>query len=239
MSVKRDGKGEPTAIAGRLNRAVQDVRAPDVKAFHATLAEGAGDDFPSYAAALTYHGKPFRMPPVSYLARISEVYDIRLDWLIHGSGEPFGSRAYMEDNERRAAAEEAFAECVPGWDNLIPAARAAMHAASDRLLWRACTEVGFKPGVYDEVPGREDFATLLGRMAVGGLEQVGIRRDELGDRASEYVMSFAQAFLIASDARVFRTGSEQRKKKFLRRYKGIREKARQLRKSATQTVEED
>lgn len=80
---------KPSAIGVRLNDVRRAVGAKDLTTFYESLDGSSLRGFPSYAAAATYHAKPWRDPPTVYLARIVERHpDINPVWLLTGTGNP-------------------------------------------------------------------------------------------------------------------------------------------------------
>ena len=87
-----------TPMAQQLEAVREHFGVPSLRAFHARLAEGWRDEDGrvSYEAVRNYHYD--RDAPVAYLARVAEVFGVRLPYLVAGEGA-------MTAEEQRAAEE--------------------------------------------------------------------------------------------------------------------------------------
>lgn len=110
-------RARPSGWAQRLAKVCELVGARNVKEFHASLDGENLPEFPSYAAAQTYHGPPWRSPPAAYLARIIERYPtINPVWLFTGRGPHTVAEAQAAASNadfRRLA--DLFEDALVGW----------------------------------------------------------------------------------------------------------------------------
>lgn len=99
----RPAPAPTTGTAKRLEYVRTEVaRLPSLRSFWARLLEG-WEGAASYEAVRSYHFN--REPPASYLARVAEVFDMRLEWLVTGQGSPQQTTAAPERADRRAIDE--------------------------------------------------------------------------------------------------------------------------------------
>jgi hypothetical protein len=175
-----------------MGRRLEDVRklvgAPNLKAFHAMLAEKVGDeadkaadDFPSYAAALTYHTPPFRDPPTIYLERIAARFpSINLAWLVTGGGEPRiadeHAKVFKSLDPRREALREAFQR---GFRlRLRPHDRAfeAMEETLGQLMAATLDKGDLWGGWHGWQRAEHLLAERIGRAIYDGMQALGLLR---------------------------------------------------------------
>jgi hypothetical protein len=130
--------------------------------FHRLLTQT--DDYRiSYAGVRNYHTN--RKAPVDYYAQVSQVFGVRLNWLLFGEGE-------MTDAE--AEAKEAGLE-PPEWVAMLPKAAPTAWDSSDQVSRAAFLECmrrldlarpGSRPLSLEE---REDLARVMDTLLAGTL----------------------------------------------------------------------
>lgn len=142
-------KAPERAISARLEHVRSRKGYKSRRAFWQALCDG-WDDRVSYEAVRMYHWK--REPPPSYLARVAEVFGVRIEWLITGEG-----RVTVAEEE---AARGAPVGAIPGpehphIDRLEPYAKSALLSA-----WSAIAEG--QPGPLGRVMDDGSGKTLSG-----------------------------------------------------------------------------
>jgi hypothetical protein len=100
--------------------------------FHRRLT-ASGDYRISYAAVRNYHTN--RKAPVDYYARVSRVFDVRLEWLLFGDGEMTPPLQMARDS--RGSTQE-WADALPAvaptiWSSTDPVSQAAFLECLRRL----------------------------------------------------------------------------------------------------------
>ena len=97
----RPAPAPKTAMGRRLEEVRAHTGYPSLRSFWARLDEGweEEDGRVSYEAARNYHYD--RAPPVSYLVRVSDVFNVSLEWLATEKG-PFEGGPPVEDYVARA-----------------------------------------------------------------------------------------------------------------------------------------
>ncbi len=154
----------------------------------------------SYAAARTYHVQG-REPPASYLARVAEVFGVRLEWLIRGEGAPTPET----EEELRAtvrvagrafarAVEDALIRVFPPYRRLGPAPRAAIWDLSRRTL---ASLVAAMPEDRGSVSGNE-VGRAVGRYLAAPFDTLRQDAEALDDVRLEVVVeTLVQAARLA------------------------------------------
>ena len=147
----RAGKKKPAerAISARLEHVRGRFGYKSRRAFWQALCDG-WDDRVSYEAVRMYHWK--REPPPSYLARVAEVFGVRIEWLVTGEG-----RVTVAGEE---AARGAPLDAIPGV--VYPPIDRLQRYATSALLsaWAAIAEG--QPGPLGQVMD-DGVLTLSGK----------------------------------------------------------------------------
>lgn len=108
ISGRRPAPEPVTQMARRLEAIRKRFGVPSLRAFHARLAEGwDSENAVSYEAVRNYHYD--RDAPAAYLARVAEVFDVRIGYLVSGEG---GMTA--EEERARTAIAEVADQAIPG-----------------------------------------------------------------------------------------------------------------------------
>lgn len=141
----RHGSSRPAAsrrqathtVSARLEQVRSRVKSPTLRDFWRELTE-SGEYKISYEAVRNYHAD--RDPPIDYLVRVSDVFQVSLPWLATGRGHAWptdpeiGRRAEGAISEEPAAEfEPAIAEVFWHYASLTPLARAVALETCDRL----------------------------------------------------------------------------------------------------------
>jgi hypothetical protein len=142
-------KAPERAISARLEHVRGRFGYKSRRAFWQALCDG-WDDPVSYEAVRMYHWK--RQPPPSYLARVAEVFGVRLEWLITGEGR-------ITEAEEEAA-RGAPLDAIPG--RVYPPIDRLQRYAMSALLsaWSAIAEG--QPGPLGQVMDDGSGRTLSG-----------------------------------------------------------------------------
>lgn len=200
-----------TPVARRLEHVRHLHGVPTLRAFFDRLVEPRSptDTYQlSYAAVRNYHFD--REPPASYLARVAQVFGIKLEWLITGEGEPTAereaaanlastaARSLLENREVRREITEAF----PAFALIPPFFQdAALQAWSAHVL-RGSKDSRFGPTSPTETAVQHEFATRIGRALMAPFECLGIPTDDVNDhQLLLYVLAISHALLAISESK--------------------------------------
>lgn len=181
-----------TEIARRLEEVRGKAGILSLRAFWEKLKEGWGKEegLVSYEAVRNYHYD--RDPPVSYLSRVSKVFEYRLAWLAAGDGLPTVEEEERAVVERRRREDPLSAAALEGLRETMPL---ASHLTYE---WRHLTGVAIKladslrlygGGAESAEEYHRAAGRLLGRCIGGPLEMLRVKIDDV---------RLAQAFVMAS-----------------------------------------
>lgn len=202
-----------TDLARRLEYVrAQTGHAESLRAFWTRLTrDWDEDEAVSYEAARRYHWK--RDPPVAYLKRVAEVFDVSLEWLITGRG--FAWRAYEEVRQGSlreilaetygdrfgrlpSAAQERFLDVLLKWLGTAPDApdwvRGIVPEEADEVphevVYRAgvLLEILFRPIWRETLPGAHE-----GQQGTGPAWGVTDPRHVVHERVGRYALRFLDA----------------------------------------------
>lgn len=136
-SVSSRSRTSTRSVSERLEQVRGRVQSATLRDFWRELTDDKGYKI-SYEAVRNYHSD--RDPPVDYLVRVSDVFQVSLPWLATGRGHPWpndpeiAKRAEGAINEEPAAEfEPALSEVFWHYKALTPLARAVALETCDRL----------------------------------------------------------------------------------------------------------
>lgn len=138
MPVVRRRSDPETETAQRLEFVRSNVQCTTLRDFWRELTSD-GEYQISYEAVRNYHYD--REPPVEYLVQVAKVFDVDLQWLATGQGQPWGSGEAPGEAAAEAAAadsmrreyEEGIRDHLRQYDHFPPLAVAVILRTCDRL----------------------------------------------------------------------------------------------------------
>jgi hypothetical protein len=161
MNAKKQ-RGQPapapqTPISERLEQVRAFRRVPTLLEFHEKLTAAMPQRPPyevSYSAIRNYHYD--RDPPLEYLRRVADVFEVPLGWLVTGEGSIAGKDAEgtIKFTAEKASREAPLGRLVQGE---IPPHVGALFAEVVQRLWLT-QAARFSPKYFDEGPQYDDVA---------------------------------------------------------------------------------
>lgn len=213
----RPGPAPVIPSAGRLEAVRAHTGFPSLRSFWGHLAEGWTEGGVSYEAARNYHYD--REPPVAYVRRIVERFpEIRLEWLVSGSGPMTREEEEGQEIQARMVRERAQAERWERVPGLICEAL-GIEAPSDPgrslplwlsgavALWSSRRLAGWhrffvhRRGEGDK-PDEEELARAVGRALLAPLEALGLHPGDLDrNQFQDYALTMVAALAPVADIR--------------------------------------
>jgi hypothetical protein len=165
------GRRQAPRAVTEMARRLEDVRerfgVPSLRAFHAQLDVGwkEGDGRVSYEAVRNYHYE--RDAPVAYLARVAEVFGVRLPYLVAGDGP------MTEEEERAHAAEPPTSWSWP-WEDVHVGVTGGFGEGADWVLGIDGDRVGARGAIIAKTARILSFSPA-GKAMVPSHKSLGIR----------------------------------------------------------------
>lgn len=198
----RRGQPDPDAekpICRRLEN-VRQSTGLDLKSFHARLVEEEGLETTYHAARRWHYDRP---PPVDYVAKVAKVYDVNLEWLATGAGDPgdvrVSPRGEIEAVTRREWVRKGLSEGFFEDPD---------HEIADRIKLDVLTDVWVRAAIRTlstvqyEGPEEYELARRVGEAAAAPLRAFAIDPTSVPpEDLRDYLETVVPAFVLASRAR--------------------------------------
>lgn len=195
----RPADAPSTGTAERLEKVRQQRGVPTVRAFVDRLNEG--QDFEvKYDTARRYHRD--RRPSLRYVVEVARVYDVNLEWLATGEGDPkdvrIAPKEVAEPEARRMWVREGLSEGFFGDPDQHPADQMQLDALIDVWVRAAIRTLGSMEYATTE---ERELAVRIGKAAAAPLRAFGLDPGSIrGGDLIDYLQTVVPAFVIANRA---------------------------------------